>query len=573
MGKTTTLTRRLFSAALLPLAISGCLEQQVRPDAATAAMDTDPLLSATQTTAQPPAAQTEYLPPAAQLAMMPVDTLPAAPGGLWRIADRPAHACEPPYDLWARIRLGMTLPDRDHPGVETDLEWFAGHQAYLDRTVARATPYLHYVVEAVEARNMPTELALLPVVESAYQPFAYSHGRAAGLWQFIPGTGRRFDLKQSWWYDGRRDIAASTRAALDYLQYLHDEFDGDWLLALAAYNSGEGTVHRAVERNRKRGKPIDFWSLDLPRETRGYVPKLLAISKLVLEPEEYGVTLEPIPNEPYLAAVQLDSQIDLALAAELAGISVEEMYLYNPAFNRWATDPDGPHRLLLPVDAVAEFKQRLADYPPERRVHWDRYQVKSGESLLTLATRFHTTVDLLRQVNRLHSNLIRAGSTLTIPVARQQLASYSLTQDQRRLSVQNQPRDGRNKVEYEVQNGDTLWTIARRFDVGVNELAKWNAMAPRDPLAQGKRLVIWTKAPLQATASNPGSFSHPFPDAIRQRIGYTVRNGDSLAAISERFAVSVENLKRWNKLTGKKYLQPGQHLTLYVDVTHQAGNI
>lgn len=540
---TTRITRalRLLPLLLLPLTLSGCLQQQARHDhgsseeaASVAAVE------------EPPR---------------------------WSLPDQIAAQCVPPQDLWQRIRAGMSLPQHDHPGVNPELEWYAGHQAYLDRVVTRATPYLYLIVEAVEERNMPTEIALLPVVESAFQPFAYSHGRAAGLWQFIPGTGRRFDLKQSWWYDGRRDVASATRAALDYLEYLHDHFDGDWLLALAAYNSGEGTVHRAVARNRAKNKPTDFWSLDLPRETRGYVPKLLAISRLVSDPDAVDVSLEPVANEPFLAEVELEAQIDLSLAAELAGITLEDMYLYNPAFNRWATDPDGPHRLLLPIENADSFQQRLAELPPTQRVQWERHRVKSGENLLVIAQNYRTTVELLKSVNNLRGNMIRVGDTLTIPVARQKLASYRLSEDQRRIATQNQPRDG-SKIEYQVRSGDTLWSIARRYEVRVSELASWNAMAPRDPLVPGKRLVIWSKAePQRVSAGNPAGFTHPFSSSTRQRIGYTVRNGDSLATISQRFRVSVDNLKRWNNLNSKKYLQPGQRLTLFVDVTRQSGNI
>lgn len=543
---------RILSLSLLPLLLAGCLQQQARPAADT--------LNEEGTVVANSAA---------------LKSAPTVLASLWSLPDQPGALCEPPQDIWERIRAGMTLPDHDHNGVRADLEWYASHQGYLDRVVTRANPYLHHIVEAVEERNLPMELVLLPVVESAFQPFAYSHGRAAGLWQFIPGTGKRFDLKQNWWYDGRRDVAASTRAALDYLEYLRDHFDGEWLLAIAAYNSGEGTVRRAVARNKAQGKPTDFWSLDLPRETRGYVPKLLAISRLVLDPDANGVSLEAVANEPFLTTVELDSQIDLALAAELAEISLEEIYLYNPGFNRWATDPDGPHNLLLPIERVAGFQERLAEHPPERRVRWERHRVKNGESLLQIAQNYRTTVELLRSVNKLRGNTIRAGDTLTIPVARQSLASYRLSEEQRLIATQNQPREGR-RVEYQVKNGDSLWSIARRHDVGVNELARWNGMAPRDPLMPGRKLVIWTGAVAKdevVVASNPAGFTHPFSSSTRQRIGYTVRSGDSLHAISQRFRVSVDNLISWNNLDGKKVLRPGQRLTLYVDVIRQSGNL
>ncbi len=485
----------------------------------------------------------------------------------------PSDICLPPRDLWSRIRDGFALPDHDHPRIEADLKWYARHPHYLDRVAERATPYLHLIVEQVETRGMPMEIVLLPVVESAFQPFAYSHGRAAGLWQFVPGTGRRFGLRQTWWYDGRRDVAESTRAALDYLSYLHRHFDGDWLLALAAYNSGEGTVQAAMRRNRAKGKPTDFWSLDLPDETRGYVPRLLAISSIVDNPAAHGAQLISVPDEPFLTSVDVDGQIDLDLAAELAGVSLEDIYRYNPGFNRWATDPDGPHKLLIPLEREAQFTTALAKYPPTERIKWVRHQIRSGESLGLIAEQYRTTTKLLKGVNGLNSETIRAGATLVVPVARKDLSRYRLTADQRLQALQERDREG-HKLEYQVQPGDTLWDIARSHNVGVGSLAKWNGMAPRDPLHPGQRLVIWTdKAPTTQASLNPVAFQHPFEQSARRLIGYTVRSGDSLYRIAERFRVSVDNIVSWNGLQGSKYLQPGQRLKLYVDVTRQSGSI
>ena len=480
-------------------------------------------------------------------------------------------------DIWERIRRRMTLEGHEHPGITSDLAWFARHQAYLDRVAERAQPYMHLIVEEVERRGIPSELALLPVVESAFQPFAYSHGRAAGIWQFVPGTGRRFGLKQTWWYDGRRDIARSTQAALDYLQFLHKQFDGDWLLALAAYNSGEGTVLRAQRNNRRKGKATDFWSLNLPRETRGYVPKLLAISAIVGDPAAHGVTLQPIANEAYLTAVDVGSQIDLDLAAELAGISLDDMYRYNPGFNRWATDPDGPHTLLVPIDNAEALRTGLAGLPAQERIQWVRHRIRNGDTLGTIAHHYRTTIALIKRINGIRGNTIRAGNSLVIPVARKDLARYSLSADQRLANIQETPRKG-DRIDYVVQRGDSLWSIAQAHGVSVDQLARWNGMAPRDPLLPGRSLVIWGQPPQQEQAIvsrvslTPGDFKHPHSDSLRQRIGYTVRNGDSLALISRKFRVTVADLKRWNRLSDT-LLRPGQRLTVYVDVTQQSGNI
>ena len=296
------------------------------------------------------------------------------------------------------------------------MKWFGSHQAYLDRVAERAQPYLHYIVDQVQQRGMPSEIALLPVVESAFQPYAYSSGRAAGIWQFIPGTGRRYGLKLNWWYDGRRDIEASTQAALDYLQYLHDTFDGDWLLALAAYNSGEGTVQKAIRTNQRRHKPTDYWSLHLPRETEQYVPRLLALRQIVADPEQQGINLKTIANEPYLTAVKIDSQLDLATAAKMAEMDLDELHRLNPGFNRWATAPGGPHRLLVPLDKAAIFAINVAELPPEDRVHWVRHRVRNGETLSEVAVHYHTTVKVLTDLNKIRGHLIHNGQHLIIPM-------------------------------------------------------------------------------------------------------------------------------------------------------------
>jgi len=473
----------------------------------------------------------------------------------------------PITDVWQRVSDGLVIPVPEHSRLVSQRRWYAKHQKYLDRVVERARPFLFFIVEEIEKRNLPMELALLPIVESAFDPFAYSHGRASGMWQFIPGTAKRYGMKQNWWYDGRRDIYASTQGALDYLTYLHRHFKGNWLHALAAYNSGEGNVGRAIRNNKRRGKPIDFWNLRLPKETKAYVPKLLALADLLKRNTELGINWTPIKNEMVIERVNIGSQLDLALAAELAGMSVEDIYKLNPGFNRWSTPPKGPHFLIIPVDKSAAFKTQLAETDNKDRVRWLRYTIKNGDSLSTIASKHNTTVAILRSVNNINGTGIRAGKPLLIPTASRAINSYTLSSDKRLNSKLNRKRAGL-KIQHKVQPGDSFWKIARKYNVGHRALAKWNGMAPTDPLKVGKDLVVWTKsskvAPSQSSLINQ-------KQRLR-KIHYRVRRGDSLARISSKFAVTVKDLKRWNNyLSGKKYLQPGDKITLYVDITNQSG--
>jgi membrane-bound lytic murein transglycosylase D len=462
-------------------------------------------------------------------------------------------------DLWQRIINAYGLKqDIDNNRIRSQLNWYKKHQSYMDRVATRAQRYMYYIAEQIDVRDIPGELALLPIVESAFDPFAYSHGRASGVWQFIPSTGRDFGLTQDWWYDGRRDISASTVAALKYLEALQREFKGDWLLALAAYNTGAGNVRKAIRKNKRLGKATDFWSLKLPRETRDYVPKLIALAKLIKNPQAHGITLKPLANTPYFAEVDTGGQIDLSQLAEVADTPLDEIYKLNPGYNRWATKPSGPHKVLIPVEKEAIFYKNLADLPKDARMKWQRYQVKRGDSLITIAKKFHTTPDALKDANNLRKNMIRAGDQLLIPSAYKSLNSYSYSAGTRLAKLQNRAR-GKNtgKIEYKVRSGDSFWEIARDHKVGIRELAKWNGMAPGDTLKQGQKLVIWGQKKLRETRE------------VIRKLTYTVRNGDSLARIASKFRVRVQDLIRWNRQKSKnKYLQPGQKLTLYVDVTN-----
>jgi len=475
-----------------------------------------------------------------------------------------------PDDVWQRLREKFVLPAQNNKRLDQQLNWYAKHPEYMKRVSERAAPYMHFIAETAEAMNIPSEIALLPIVESAFKPFAYSHGRASGIWQFIPATGKRYGLKQNWWYDGRRDVYASTIAAYKLLTNLQKQFKGDWLLALAAYNSGERNVHRAIRKNKRKGKPTDFWSLNLPPETRAYVPKLLALKRIVANPEKYNVQLTKIENAPYFEKVDTISQIDLARIAELSELPLDDIYKLNPAFNRWSTSPTGPHYILLPIAQAALFKEKLSTLPATDRIRWVRHKIRNGETISHIADKYNTSISSIKRVNRLKKNFLRAGRSLTIPVASKSLRSYKLSANQRLKKQQNIPRKG-IKISHVVRQGDTFWSLSRQHKVGIRSIAKWNGMAPRDTLKPGKKLIIWSKTGLTVSHNDPENLYIPKKRNIMQRIGYRVRNGDSLARIATKFRVSIRQLLRWNKrLHRKKYLQPGQRVTLYVDVTKQS---
>ena len=466
-------------------------------------------------------------------------------------------------DAWKRIATGLRLTrDISEKTTASKLAWFARNQAYLDRVSERASPYLYHIVEELDKRNMPLDLALLPIVESAYNPFAYSPSRASGIWQFIPATGKNYGLKQNWWYDGRRDIVAATNAALNYLQKLHKEFNGDWLLAMAAYNSGEGNVARAIRRNKKAGKPIDFFSLRLPRETRGYVPSLLAVAEIISNPEKYKLTIQAIENEQYFEQVNIHSQIDLATAAELSELSIEELYILNPGFNRWATDPKGPHRLLIPVDKAPAFEIKLASLSSDDRIKWQQHKIQKGESLGRIATRYRTDVTTLKQINRLKGNTIRTGHSLLIPTAQKSLKHYSLSLDNRRYKGLKRSGDGQRYV-YTIKRGDNLWDIGRYYGISVKQLCAWNDISRKSILRPGKKLEIWVEEETDKTAKAVQVVTNKTSDGNAQHISYQVLEGDSLWLISQRIGVSVNQIKKWNNLSNKRYIKPGQLLDIY----------
>jgi membrane-bound lytic murein transglycosylase D len=460
----------------------------------------------------------------------------------------------PPGDLLVRIRTGLALGDLRNSRVDREANWFANNPEYVERVFTRAAPYLQYIVGEVEQRGLPLELALLPIIESAFQPYAYSRARADGLWQFIPSTGGRFGLKQDWWYDGRRDVVAATQAALDYLTYLHDMFDGDWLNAIAAYNCGEGNVARAIRRNRAAKKKIDFWNLKLPAETRTYVPRLLAMRAIVATPERFGLSIEGMPDIPYFVRVETGGQISIEVAAELAGVTTGEMYDLNPAYHRWATDPTGPHHLLVPVESAEAFRESLLQLTPDQRMRVERYTARAGDTITSIAQRFGTTVQHLRELNDFPApaNTVAEGVELRVPSSVAALPPQVL---QAAARVDNRGRRSQAvRAVHVVRKGDSLWSIAQRHNMDVVTLASLNRIAPTDTLRTGQRLVLHPQdAGGSAEADTPQG----------RRVTYVVRRGDTLFEIARTLKVSVASLREWNSLSGTA-IRAGQKLVAYV---------
>jgi membrane-bound lytic murein transglycosylase D len=387
-------------------------------------------------------------------------------------------------NVFDRIRLGYALPEVVNKSIDLQQRYFASEPDYLDRTFERAERYLYYVARELELRNMPLELAMLPVVESAYNPYAYSRARAAGIWQFIAPTATRHLVRVNWWQDGRRDIVDSTRAALDYLSELHTMFDGDWLLAIAAYNCGEMAVQRAVNRAHAAHKPADFFHLKLPRETRSYVPKVLAMARIIADPDRYGLEFTSIANRPYFAQVEIGGQIDLRVAANLIGASEDELHALNPAFNRWATDPDGPYHLLVPFEAAPAFARAVVALPPELRMPLERYRLQDGDTIAKLARDREITVPTIRMLNGTAADELHVGDDIVLPASR-------IAPLRAGLIIEGEtPLPGHRRHTYVVRRGDTLATIARRNGVGLQDLARLNGLAPHAHLTVGNRLIV-----------------------------------------------------------------------------------
>lgn len=475
-------------------------------------------------------------------------------------------------NLWERIRAGFALGDLDSPLVKEHEAWYAARPDYVERMTERSQRYLFHIVEEVEKRGMPTEIALLPMIESAYNPKAYSTSHASGIWQFIPSTGKHFGLNQNLLYDGRRDVLAATDAALDYLQKLYDMF-GSWELALAAYNWGEGSVSRAIAKNQSRGEPTDYLSLHMPPETRNYVPKLIAIKNVVMDPAAYGLTLNTIPNSPYFASVKLKQQMDVALAARLADVPMDEFVALNPAYNKplVAGTGTGKPTLLLPVDKVNNFSLNLENY--ERPLSsWQTYTPRHGEKLLAIANRFGISLARLKEINAISGKKkVATAQTMLVPITHSGSAP-SLAAHIPEAQPSPKSATPSNKTTYTVAKGDTVLSIAKRHGISATQLKSQNHLKS-NKLALGQKLTMLAatqpeKQPpsqsKQTTEKPAKSKQVALAKASRAEklAHYVVKRGDTMYSIARRFKVAVNDLQRWNKLSGDNNLQPGNKLTV-----------
>lgn len=463
-------------------------------------------------------------------------------------------------NIWDVLRDEFSLPHYErHPAVQEKIDWLMNNQDYLIRSATRAAPYLYYILQQVKKRHLPAEIVLLPIIESGYNPFSLSNVGAAGIWQLMPNTATGLGVKQDTWYDGRRDIIASTRGALTYLVYLQNFFEGNWLLALAAYNTGEGNVLSAIRKNIRYGLNTDFWSLPVAQQTKDYVPSLLALAVIISHPEEYPVYFPPVKNAPYLAQVEVGKHINLKHAASLAGISYEKLMILNPGFNRPATRKS--YKLVLPIENIEQFAENLA-LSPLNKIKWIHYKVKRGDKLLTIAKHFKTTVPDIRKMNHLTKSDLQTGTNLLIPNTEQQEVATKTVTKKTSAIIKKLAHFKLKKVkEYKLQPGDTIYivrkedtlkSIAQRFHVSINAIKLANQLS-RDRITIGTQLIIPTHR--LEKILQPG-------DTI-----YMVRRGDTIQKIANRFRTSEAALRLAN-LIDDTSLREGEKIVV---PTHMQG--
>jgi membrane-bound lytic murein transglycosylase D len=466
-------------------------------------------------------------------------------------------------NLWDVLRDEFALPHYEEaPAVQEKIEWYMNNQDFLLRSASRAAPYLYYILQQVKKRHLPAELVLLPIVESGYNPFSLSPMGAAGIWQLMPGTATGLGVKRDTWYDGRRDVIASTRAALNYLAYLQSFFEGNWLLAIAAYNTGEGNVLSAIKKNIRAGKDTDFWSLPVAQETKDYVPSLLALATIITHPDQYPIYFPPVRNAPYLAQVDVGAKINLKYAASLAGISYKKLQQLNPGFNPKSTSTKGPsHKLVLPIENVEQFTENLARSPlnTKPQLNWIHYKIKSGDTLASVARKFDTTPATLRKLNRLSKNNLRRGMEILIPHNGEPVESKNdsivIAAIENTTEEATEPAPIQASKKYVLQPGDTIYmvrskdtlkSIAKRFHISTSSLQAANNLGSSKP-KPGRQLIIPTHSTM--TTSHTSGVASSESSSKKLRPGdtiYMVRKGDTIEKIAKKFRTSASAIRVMN---------------------------
>jgi len=396
-----------------------------------------------------------------------------------------------PTELWTQLQQGFRLPELESPLVDSYEKWFARHPSYITRVFTRGQNYLPYIISEIESRSLPMEVALLPVIESAFNPFAVSHAKAVGMWQFIAGTARHYGVRMDFWYEGRRDLIDSTRAALDYLQYLESDMNGNWFHAFAAYNGGENRIQREIKRNRRKGKSTDFINLKLHKETRHYVPRLIALRNVVRNPEKFGIELPQFENRTKFRSIALDYPIDLGIAAELAGLSLNEFRKLNPGYRRRTTGSKGGSRLLLPEAEAEQLLTALESRTAKSLIAAAGYRVRSGDTLSQIARRNQLSIKEIRTANRLKGDFLKIGQVLTLPLHSQNYAVLGQDGIDIYHKKSSAKRAEKDRITHRVKRGDTLSAIARRYSVYVRQITGWNSMRATDVIHSGQQLVIF----------------------------------------------------------------------------------
>ena len=492
--------------------------------------------------------------PTAQASTLRIPDIDKRRRELYADYQSPLHVDER-LSIWGQFFGQLRLSNRysSYKRVQYYLDWWLSDLDDLAKFLSSAELYMFYVYEEVKRRGLPAELALLPFIESRFDPYAYSHASAAGLWQITKDTGKYLGLESNWWRQERRDIRLSTAAALDYLEELNQEYQGDWLLSLAAYNAGPGRINSAI---RRAGGKSNYWNLRLPRETRDYVPKLLALAQIISNPQLHQFQPPFIASVPTFRAAQAGKQIELAQAAGLLGVDVSVLFALNPQLNQLATDFTVTNtEILVPFELGQRLESRLERQAPRERNMWLSYKRKTNESLTSVAKRFDLRLQHIAQVN----NLREPARYLLVPVNGEDYWRYS--------QLHSAPKPDElvtRDIVHRVKSGDSLWEIARAYDVTISQIELWNNISRNNYLKLNSQLIIRKKTPSNRSAYALHDY---YEHEVIRPVNYRVRRGDSLARIASNYGVDIAQIRDWNSSVSGSFIRPGQYLRLYLDIT------